>query len=288
MTLDFAFDLYIKDKSSYVASHSIYYYKTTINEFIKWLHSQNISECSQLTKQLLIDYSLYLQNIRNIKNTSVHTYFRAIKNFCSWLIDEEIIEPFKYKIKLPRPDPELVLPLSQEESVIIFEHIQKYAPPDFLERDLLIVRLMLDMGLRSSEVRHLKLSDIDFNNNFLVIRNSKYNKSRTLPIPSGVISLLNSYIFSLPEDSTYLFNLSEAALKSFFARLKAGTGIERLHPHLLRHTFATSYMTFHSNLEYLRLYMGHSSYSVTQRYLHISSELLITHFDIYKIDDIFI
>lgn len=287
MTIDHAYDLYIQDKSSYAASYSIYYYKVSLNEFIKWLHSQNIFECDQLSKQLLIDYSLYLQNIRKIKNTSVHTYFRAIKNFCSWLIEEEIIEPFKYKIKLPRPDPELVLPLSQEEASTIFEHIKKFAPPGFLERDLLIVRLMLDMGLRSSEVRHLKLSDIDFTNNFLVIRNSKYNKSRTLPIPDRIIVLFDSYIPSL-KDNTYLFNLSEAALKSFFARLKAGTGIERLHPHLLRHTFATSYMTFHSNLEYLRLYMGHSSYSVTQRYLHISSELLLTHFDIYKIDDIFI
>lgn len=55
-----------------------------------------------------------------------------------------------------------------------------------------------------------------------------------------------------------------------FQKLKKCTGIDRLHPHLLRHTFATNYLVDGGDLETLRLILGHSDLQVTSMYLHLA------------------
>ena len=72
-----------------------------------------------------------------------------------------------------------------------------------------------------------------------------------------------------------------------FARIRKATGINRLKPHLLRHTFATSYIIGGGDLETLRIYLGHASYEVTQNYLHIAQVYSTMGSDIYRLDNIF-
>ena len=58
-----------------------------------------------------------------------------------------------------------------------------------------------------------------------------------------------------------------------FQRLKISSGISRLYPHLLRHTFATNYIIQVGNLEVLRVLLGHSSISITQIYIHLATQM---------------
>ncbi len=58
-----------------------------------------------------------------------------------------------------------------------------------------------------------------------------------------------------------------------FQRLKISSGISRLYPHLLRHTFATNYIIQGGNLEVLRVLLGHSSISITQIYIHLATQM---------------
>lgn len=291
MLLSDAFQLFIEDKYVYAAADTVRYYKDSLSGFINWLHDLGINDTQQLNQDLLKQYAVYLRDLRKIKNTSIHTYFRGIKNFSLFCIDHHFCEYFNYKIRLPRPDPDFVLPLSSAEVDLILRYIDDYIPFDFKVKDLLVIRFMLDMGLRRSEVINLKLDHIDFDKKLLRIVNSKYNKSRILPIPKSVMCLIYSYFrtFSLQASALTdpFFSVSSSSMESFFARMKRSTGIQRLHPHLLRHTFATSYMLQRGNLEYLRIYLGHSSYDVTKRYIHLSSELIICSYDCYRIDPVF-
>lgn len=63
--------------------------------------------------------------------------------------------------------------------------------------------------------------------------------------------------------------------------------VPRVHAHLLRHTFATSFILGGGTLEVLRVLMGHSDYNVTKEYLHIAAQMRLTNFDIYKLDEVF-
>ena len=72
-----------------------------------------------------------------------------------------------------------------------------------------------------------------------------------------------------------------------FRRLKNITGISRIHPHLLRHTFATAFVLQGGDLESLRLLLGHEDIQTTSIYLHLANKYKILDADIYKLDDIF-
>jgi len=72
-----------------------------------------------------------------------------------------------------------------------------------------------------------------------------------------------------------------------FSKLKDKSGVTRVHAHLLRHTFATSFILGGGNLEMLRILMGHSDYAVTQKYLHVAAQMGIIGSEVYKLDRIF-
>lgn len=270
------YNLFIKDRETYCSPKTIHTYHAQLGRFTSFLQLENIIYMEQINTETLKDYLLYLRD-SGIKATSIKAYFRHLYALFSFAIDNEYITPFRYKIKLPRPDPEQVLPLSQSE----VSRLLREASP----RNRLIIRLMVDMGLRSSEVRHLRRKDIS--DSFLTIVNSKCNKSRILPIPPAVNDSMRLYGINLYDPDDYIIPISENAMKCIFSRMKHSSGIDRLHAHLLRHTFATSYIMQRSNLEYLRCYMGHETYAVTQGYIQLASQCNLIHYDIYKIDPIF-
>ncbi|MCR5189765.1 MAG: tyrosine-type recombinase/integrase [Treponema sp.] len=279
MKLSDLYNSFLLDKLSYCAPASIRYYRGALDLWFSWLDARNVSLFQEVTPEVLKYYLLYLRG-RTCKGTTIRNYFRAIYsflNYCSYEFDLPVIK----KIQLPKNDPEIILPLSQDEGFRLLSSCRS-------NRDKAIVKLMLDYGLRSSEVRNLNLGDVSSAG--IIIRNSKYNKSRVLPVNSDLLELLDS----VPKvDSPALLNsscgcrMSEDAVKCMFQKLKSDSGIQRVHAHLLRHTFATSYMVNFGNLEYLRLYLGHESYDVTQQYISLSSQALLSAFDIYKIPPVF-
>ena len=164
-------------------------------------------------------------------------------------------------------------------------------------RDFCIVHLMLDAGFRSQEVINLKIQDVLFDKDALLVVNSKGSVSRIVIMCSRLKQKLQDYIYyyrlgSAPDDNVFVQIkskelINENVIKQYFARLKKRTGINRLHPHLLRHTFATSYILGGGNLEMLRILLGHSDYDVTKNYLHLANQYQILHANIYKLDPVF-
>lgn len=272
-----SFDLFLNDKKVYCAAKTCDYYKNVIHVFSLFLDKRDIFDTNLINQPLLKDFVLFLRQ-KEIKNTSIHTYFRAVKNYCYWGICENIIPPFDFHIKLPRQDPDQVLPLSKKEVDDILKYIRALGKS--AENKELFFRLLLDCGMRSSEVLKLTREDIDFEKGIISINQSKYDKSRMIPLPSCVR-------FLVPDLPGKLFSFGVSGKSSFFRRLQEQTGLKRLHAHLLRHTFATSYMVKVGNLEFLRMYMGHSSYDVTKTYIQSAYQCNLLKYDIYEIDDCF-
>jgi integrase/recombinase XerC/integrase/recombinase XerD len=116
-----------------------------------------------------------------------------------------------------------------------------------------------------------------------------------LPLASNVKNYINSYfdIVGRPDGDSYVFQtnkgfqLSENAIKCVFQRLKSKSGVSRIYPHLLRHTFATSFILGGGSVEVLRIYMGHSSIETTQKYLHLANNMRFMK-NIYQLDECFL
>lgn len=161
-------------------------------------------------------------------------------------------------------------------------------------RNYCIFHLMLDCGLRSQEVRHLRHEDIDRDRNIIHILNSKGCKSRITPVPDFLVREIDAYTKQYGRTSGFLFAslrtgkpLTKDALKHVFTKLKKESGIGRLHAHLLRHTFATSYLIGGGNLEFLRVFMGHGDYNVTKIYSQLAAESKMLGVDVYRLDPVF-
>lgn len=282
---EFYIQKFIMQRKSYLAPDSIRYYIENLTRFEKWLSISNLN-ILELTSDNLRQYIIYL-SLSGIKNVSLHTYYRAVRVFCSWLYQEGYIDiDITQRIMLPKDDSEIVIPLTRNEVAAIDEYIIN---SELALRNYCIFHLLLDCGLRRQEVINLKTDCI--RKNTLTIKNSKNNKSRIVLLPDFLRMSINNY---LGKRSGVVFldryneeQITENSIKKMFANIKNLPGMERVHAHLLRHTFATSYLYYGGNMEMLRLLMGHSSYTILQNYVHLAAQEELIGSGLYELDEIF-
>ncbi|MDO4276333.1 MAG: tyrosine-type recombinase/integrase [Eubacteriales bacterium] len=302
--LDIVFEDFLNVKSTYCSSKSCDYYKDNVQLFIQFceryfaLPSGELS-VSRIDKRCLLAYVNYLRNKSChgkpgcLSNTSIRTYMRAVKCFLSYCTEEQLYSDISYKrLKLPKDDAQLVEPLYQFEVESIDKLFNKHTMQGL--RNYCILHLMLDAGLRSGEVVHLRLRDLNFDKRYIMIYDSKYNKSRIVPMADLLYRNLSVYVstYRLHSSGSVFIGKSQQpitsnTIKMFFYHLKQKSGIQRIHAHILRHTFATSYILGGGNLEMLRMLLGHFDYSVTRNYLHLANQYKLLHADIYRLDNIF-
>lgn len=279
-------DDFIRDRKSYCSSRTVEYYIENLNKFSSWLNKNEIN-ILDLSADDLKDYILDLRGT-GIKNTSCCTYYRAVKVFCKWLYDRQVFNnDITLNIKQPRSDADIVRPLLINEAAscdqVFLSGIENGL------RNFCIFHLMLDCGLRRQEVINLHFSDVS--ENYITIRNTKFNKSRVVLLPAFLYKSIKNYAaggqYEFFLDRYYKEQITDNTIRKIFANLKKQSGIKRVHPHLLRHTFATSYLYHGGNMEMLRLLLGHADYNITQNYLHLVAQEQLIGSEIYKLDDIF-
>lgn len=313
MTITAAYDKFIHTGSSHWAPRTKIYYERNICYFMDYIESVLHFSCKnmlleQLPADILIQYAVWLRSKARysghplkgymnvggtIKSNTVNTYMRAVKAFFNYLYKSGFVKiRYAEGLKLPRPDDDQIVPLMMSEVVAIDRSFDREVLNDL--RNLCIIHLMLDAGLRSCEVIQLQTADLIFASSTIVINRSKGDKSRVVIMCPYLASLLRDYMNRIHPCSGILFRkstenkpINEAVMKALFRRLRNNTGIERLHPHLLRHTFATSYIMGGGNLETLRILLGHFDYSVTRKYLHLAAQNQILGTDIYHLDPVF-
>lgn len=300
MLLQLAFQLFLVDHESYCSSKTIVYYKENVPRFINFCSARlqipcDQIECSSVDRACVL---AFLSDLRNPsrKNTTVNTYFRAVKVFLNYCIDEGFCDSdVLRKVRFLKSDKEPVIPLTEWE----VDEIDGLFNPKTESglRNLCIVHLMLDAGLRCGEVASLSYYDINFDANYITVK-GKGDKIRSVLLCPRLKRMLSHYLikfrsFSPGEDYPVLVQVGSPdpintnVVKQLFSRIKKKSEIDRVHPHLLRHTFATSYILGGGNMEFLRLMLGHSDYETTKVYLHLAQEAKMLHNDIYRLDPIF-
>jgi integrase/recombinase XerD len=156
-----------------------------------------------------------------------------------------------------------------------------FKAPTLLKHRVLLM-LIYSAGLRSSEVIHLKISDIDFERRSIHIRRSKYNKDRVVPLSEYMAVGLGKYI-SLERPHIWLFNgktlgspYSSKGISWVMrdAVKKAGIAKE-VTVHTLRHSYATHLIEDGLNIVTVKDLLGHSKIETTMVYLHIAQCPLI-------------
>lgn len=315
ISLKQAYDLFIFDRESYCKDKTIQNYKNTISYFLKFMEDERGCPISEISLDTItpLDLKGYVSMLRNRKKLETHplkptvdtpitkrtirTYSIDLRSFFHFLFNEEYMEKDVMKsFKIIKSENKLVLPLFADEvsQIDSLFNLKTYRGI----RNYCLIHLMLDEGLRSGEVCNLTVHSINFDESYIMVLNGKGDKDRILPLAKKLRQPLYKYItFYRPHICAhdYLFcsfhspeeYVTDNAIKAVFSRIRKATGLIRLKPHLLRHTFATSFILGGGDMESLRLYLGHSSYATTQNYLHLANTYSRMGSDIYKLDNIF-
>lgn len=208
---------------------------------------------------------------------TAHQYFRSIKTFFSWLVDEEEIDRSPMRtMKAPHVDEQLV-PLIPDNALV--KLLAACTGRGFAaRRDTAIITLFLDTGLRLSELTARCIDDLDLNQQVIVVR-GKGGKMRSVPFGKRTSLCLDRYIRALAkhgcptgdEDPLWVGVKSKRPLTiwgvgQMLERRCEEAGIPKIHAHQFRHTFAHLWMTQDGNEVDLMRIAGWTSREMVFRY----------------------
>jgi len=211
------------------------------------------------------DFQQYLLNFKFTSTSQQNQIINAIKFFY-----EKVLNRKYDKIDFQRPRSEKKLPQVIDKTFIM-KQIDKI---ENLKHKA-IITLAYSVGLRVSEVINLKMTDIDSARMLITIRQAKGRKDRIVPLSENVLVLLRKY-YKQYKPKEYLFN------GQFELKYSAGSCNQlvknylgkQYHFHLLRHSCFTALLESGTDLRIIQKVAGHSSSKTTERYTHVSNQLL--------------
>ena len=257
---------------------TVSYYRNVLGYFLEFSGNVDVTE---LTLHRCREYYLQLAQ-DEINSVSVQSYIRGLRAFLRWLYDNEYItENICAKFKLPKATRKVIDVLTEEEIALLFDSI--LGRHELAVRNRLIVALMLDCGLRRHEVVTLTVSAVHLRDRYIIVQQGKGDKQRVVPFGKFTAKLVERYLKltaqRLPREALIIKlsgdgpaeGITDTTLIQLFRKLKKRTGIYRLKPHLLRHTFATRYLENGGNIYSLQQILGHTSLDMVKRYLHLAN-----------------
>lgn len=248
------------------APRTVKVYAQVLQQFIRWLGAKPVREVLQEDVRRYMEYLVKEKAIsRSYQNQAIN----AIKSFYQVVftvhINTDLLERPRREYKLPHF-------LTREEVARIIQAIVNL-------KHRAMISLVYACGLRLGEVTRIRLSDIDPAQRLLIIRQSKGNKDRTVPVPESILHLLNTYATAC-KPKIYLFEgqeggkpYSERSLQMVFkaAVRKSGIFKQDASIHWLRHSFATHIMEMGTNTREIQVLLGHRNLKTTEIYTHVCS-----------------
>lgn len=269
-----------------LAELSVAAYDIDLSQFLLFLEKQypEIQSASQIMKATLQNY-VYSLNEKYAVSSSKRKV-ACLKGFFAYLLEEELIpsDPFLHlhiKMREPHRLPN-VMSLKEVNRILKAAYSDQNATSDFLyHRDIAILEIFFATGVRVHELCNLKYSDFNVRQSSLRIV-GKGNKERVIYIThSEVMEAVQHYCklvrkYHLKSDYIFLSKygkpLSTQAARNIVTKYTKLAGIKRtITPHAFRHSFATLLLEEGVDIKYIQEFLGHSSISTTQIYLHISS-----------------
>ena len=259
-------------------------YERDLKKLHLFLSDLNISEYSQISAETCSAWvgSLYSQN-NNPK--SIQRHLSSAKGFFRFLKKNNLIESSPFEL-ISAPKSSSILPevLSPED----VEQLLNFKPTNMIEiRDMAIVELMYSSGLRVSETANINISDFEENKTFLRVL-GKGSKTRLVPMGRFAITAINNWLMErekILNNTDALFLNSKGTrltVRSIQLRLKkmaVKQGLPPIHPHMLRHSFATHMLESSGDLRTIQELLGHSSLSTTQIYTKLDYQHLAKIYD---------
>ncbi len=260
-------------KAQNLSKGTLTWYQKRLPEFGRYCKDYNISLVTEITPDLIRSYISHLRE-KGHNDGGVHTYYRTIKSFLFFFENEFEPENWKNpirKVKAPRVTIEPIEGVSIEDIHKLLEVCEKNT---FLgERNRTILQVLLETGVRASELLQLNIEDIDFSDFSILVKMGKGRKPRNVFIGRTVRRQLRKYLKFRKASKGALFisnhyeRLQYFGLREIIRRLSKLAGIEEPGIHDFRRTFALEMLRRKVDIQTIARLMGHTSLQVISRYL---------------------
>ncbi|MGS4122295.1 tyrosine recombinase XerC [Staphylococcus pseudintermedius] len=268
-------------RERFFSDHTLKAYHDDLVQFNRFLAQEQLS----LTAFKYIDARNYLQTLYDLglQRTTVSRKISTLRSFYAfWMTqDHEIVNPF---VQLVHPKKERYLPtfFYTEEMEALFQTVMQDAHKGL--RDRVILELFYATGIRVSELVSLKTEDVDLEMCWIKVL-GKGGKERIVPFGEFCKQSIEQYLAEFAPiqnvQHPYLItNLKGQPITERGVRyvlndiVKRTAGVTSIHPHKLRHTFATHLLNEGADLRTVQSLLGHVNLSTTGRYTHVTNQQL--------------
>ncbi len=267
-----------------VSVHTLKSYQRDIKHLLNYCVAQKIQQWEDIQATDIRNH-IASRHRKGIASKSLQRELSAIRSFYNYLIKNQYLQnnPARH-IKAPKQEKKLPKVLDVDQMSGILES----SPDSILEiRDLAMFELFYSSGLRLSELSALNMDDIDIADRELRVLKGKGNKQRNLPVGSKAISALEKWLKCRTEtlDSAIFISnkgkrLGQRSIQLRLDRWCKKIGLpEHVHPHMLRHSFASHLLESSHDIRAVQELLGHSNLSTTQIYTHLDFQHLAEVYD---------
>ena len=243
-------------------------YLYCIHRFLNW-SKKDLRYISKKDVRLFLEYL----SDKNLSGNSLNTYHMALRFLFTQVLEKRMWIEIKYS-KTPQKLPEV---LSKEEVRKMIDSIKNF-------KHQLMICFMYSSGLRVSELINMKVKDLNLEKNFGFVRNGKGGKDRLITLSNNLIPAIKKLITNENlEERDYLFKsnrnrkYSIRTIQKIVDKSAKLCGIKRkIHPHTLRHSFATHLIENGYDVTNVQALLGHKSPETTLIYTHIASPNLVS------------
>ncbi|SEK38010.1 tyrosine recombinase XerC subunit [Carnobacterium iners] len=261
-------------------------YEEDINEFTDFLEATGKADYESVGLQ---DVRIFLGELseRQLSRNTISRKISSLRAFYQFLLKNQLISenPFSY-IHLKKKNLRLPRFFYEKEIAVLFEAVKGKEPLDF--RNEALLEVLYGTGIRLSECKNIVMNDIDFDLGILLIR-GKGNKERYVPFGHYAAAAIQEYLekgrdilmVKYEKQHNYLFvnqygtPISSSGIEYVLNQIiKKSSLTSKIHPHMLRHTFATHLLNNGADMRTVQELLGHASLSSTQIYAHVTKEHL--------------
>ena len=270
---------YIKDEKKF-SNHTIRAYEYDLNEFKIFLNKYSKGIDIQNIQASSLQFFIQTLSKIGLEGKTIQRKVSTIKSFFKYLTENQIIDfNIAELIHVPKASKRLPYLLSENEIIKLMKL------PDLScyngIRDKSILEILYSTGLRISELKSIKLDDIDLNKKLIKVL-GKGNKERYVILGKESLNSLADYLKIRDDKKNNYFlypniykknnqNISEKTLFNIVKKyLKMISNNEKLSPHSLRHSFATHLLENGADLLAVKDMLGHEDLSSTQIYTHVN------------------
>lgn len=276
------FENYLKNVRKY-SLNTINSYISDINIFLEYLHIQKLNY-KDVNHEVIRSYLKYLDE-KKYKNSSINRILSSLNDYYNYLTKCKVTK-YNYFEDINRPRKEKRLPnfINYSEYMSLLATVEKEENEFLKARNLLLLEILFDTGLRVSEAVNIKINNINKKEQSIKVL-GKGNKERIVYYGDYAKNYLEDYLNLRRNinivDKEYLFlnknytRLTRRGVEYLISDIsKKALLRQKISPHTLRHSFATEMLNNGCDIRSVQELLGHKSLSTTGIYTHVTNEVV--------------